>query len=541
MMIRARFYLAVAVAAFALVNSGCSRLATNGLAAHAAHELRIGLISDPRSLNGLFVTSQSDVDLAQLTTETLVGLSPANKLIPLLSDPVPTLQNGGISRDGLTITYHLRKNARFADGQPVTSKDVAFTYRVILDPRNPVTDTAPYRRIAALEAPDPHTVRIRLKRPWVAAVSELFAVSDFIYGILPAHAFANTDLSRAGWNELPFGSGPFRVLYWHHGDEIALAPNPYAWRKPRLARLVLKILPNQTTLLVALRTHEIDEAGLTEEQIALVRPIAGLQVTQTPQNHTIYIEFQMQRAPMDDPLVRRALVEAIDAEQIRTSVFLNLQPIAGTEIPPIFSAHDASIAHRPYDPARAAADLDRAGWHLRDTQRYNGNRPLSLLFAYVSTSDQARRLATVVQENLSRVGVTIAVKGYPPTQFYGSASGGGIERGGNYDLAFTDWYGGADPEASEMFTCAQRAPDGPNSSRWCDQRYDRLFAKQAVTFDERLRRRLFFAIQHVVYDAMPGDFLVSTRGYTATDLRVRGWSPNMIFNYGSNQDWDFLP
>jgi peptide/nickel transport system substrate-binding protein len=502
------------------------------------HEVRIGLVTDPRSLDPLFVTAQSDLDVSQLYVETLVGLSPKNELIPLLANPVPSRANGGISADGKTLTYHLRRDARFADGVPLTSKDVAFTYRAILDPRNPTTTTDPYRRIASLETPDAHTVVIRLKRPWVAAVSELFAVSDFVCGILPAHAFASTDILHSPWNERPFGTGPFAVADWRHGDRIELNANPYAWRKPHLSHVTFRIFPDQTTLLVALQTHEIDVANLTEEQIPRARQMPGVRVATALQNHTIYVEYQVQRAPVSDPLVRRALVEAIDREHVRKTIYLGFQPLATTEIPSLFKAHDSSIPAWPFDPRAAAADLDRAGWHLRDGVRYKDGKPLSLLFAYIGTSVQAKRLAVVYQEELARVGIQLVVKAYPATTFYGSAESGGIERGGAYDLAYTEWYGGSDPEGSEFFTCANLAPGGPNTSRWCDPGYDRLFDRQMATPDEKTRRSLFFAMQRAVHDGLVGDFLVTTTGYTAIGDRLRGWAPNMLLQYGNSQDWD---
>ncbi|HTA40278.1 MAG TPA: peptide ABC transporter substrate-binding protein, partial [Candidatus Acidoferrales bacterium] len=499
------------------------------------------IVSDPHSLNPLFVTAQSDVDISQLYLESLVGLSAKNELIPLLADPVPSRANGGVSPDGMTIVYHLRRGARFADGVPVTSKDVAFTYRATLDPRNPVTSSDPYRRIASLATPDASTVVVRLKYPWVAAVSELFAVSDFIGGILPAHAFASTDISRASWNEHPFGSGPFAVERWRHGDRIELTANTYAWRKPRLSRVVVRVLSDQTTLFVALQTNDIDVATLTEEQIAPARRLPGVNIVETLQNHTIYVEYQTARAPVSDPLVRRALVEAIDREHVRNTVFLGFQPLATTEIPPIFAAHDRSVPPAKFDPAAAAADLERAGWHLRDGVRYKDGKPLQLLFAYISTSVQARRLATIYQEELARVGVDLVVKGYPATAFYGAASSGGIERGGNYDLAYTEWYGGSDPEESEFFTCANLAPAGANTSFWCNHEYDRLFAQQMAEQNVDARRKIFFAMQRVVHDASVGDWLVNTTAYTATSARVRGWAPNMLFMYGNADQWDVSP
>lgn len=500
--------------------------------------MRVGVVSDPRSLDPLFVTAQTDLDLGQLTTETLVGLSPDDKIVPLLANPVPTRANGGISADGKTIVYHLRRDARFADGVALTSKDVAFTYRAILDARNPVTDTEPYRRIASLKTPDAHTVVIRLTSQWAAAVSELFAVSDFLYGILPAHAFVGTDISRAPWNERPFGSGPFRVERWNHGDDIVFVPNPYAWRRPRLHRLTFRIMPDQTTLFVALQTGSVDAAALTEDQISQARSLRGIETVATPQNHTVYMEFQTERFPVSDPLVRSAIVEAIDRERIRKTIFLNLQQPATTEIPTIFEAHDRSVSQPAYDPQRAAADLERAGWHLAAGARTKNGRQLTLLFAYVATSVPARRLATVVQDDLARIGVAATVKGYPATLFYGSAESGGIERGGRFDLAYTDWFGGADPEASEVFTCDDRAPSGSNTARWCDPEYDTLYARQARTLDPQSRRDVFAAMQRIVARGVFSDFLVYSSLYTAYRDDVTGWAPNMLFQYGNSPKWD---
>jgi peptide/nickel transport system substrate-binding protein len=533
----ARVAAALAAVVLTLHLAAC----THGAAPQDAtpHELRIGFVSDPRSLNPLFDTAQNDIDISQLYLESLVGLSPHNTLIPLLANPVPSRANGGISADGMTIVYHLRPEARFADGVPVTSKDVDFTLRALLDPRNPVTSSDPYRRIASLTTPNPHTVVVRLKRPWVSAVSELFAVSDFIGGILPAHAFKSSDLTHSAWNDRPFGSGPFAVTNWRHGDRIELVPNAYAWRKPHLEHVLLRIMPDQSTLLVGLQTHDIDVATLNEEQIALARQIPGMRIVRTLQNNTIYVEYQTQRPPVNDPLVRRALLEAVDRNHILATVFLGYQPPATTEIPPLFAAHDASIPARRYDPKAAAADLDAAGWHLRDGVRYQNGKPMQLLFAYVSTSLQARRMAVIYQEDLARVGIDLEVKGYPATVFYGG--GDGIEHSGKFDLAATYWFGGSDPEESEFFTCADMPPAGPNTSFWCNLDYDALYARQMIESNPHARQQLFKSMQHIVHDGAIGDFLSNSSGYTATSKRVQSWSPNMLFNYGNSQDWDIIP
>ena len=159
-------------------------------------EVRIGYLGTIYTLDPLIAFGQRLIDLTQLYTQPLVGISPQTNRFRSCAKPIPTFANGGISRDGLTITYHLRP-VRFADGVPFTSRDVAFTYRAILDARNPVTEADPYRRIAALETPDAHTVRIRLRHPWSAAPYELFAASDYIFGILPGPRVSRRYGSRA--------------------------------------------------------------------------------------------------------------------------------------------------------------------------------------------------------------------------------------------------------------------------------------------------------------------------------------------------------
>lgn len=516
--------LAISLALLATAG-GCARPGSGGWG--TAHELRVGIVNDPSSLNPLFVTSQNAVDMGQLYTETLVGLSPQNRLVPLLASEIPTRENGGISRDGLTLTYHLRPDARFADGVAVTSADVAFTYRVILDPRNPVTAAEPYRQIRALQTPDARTVRIVLRRKWAAAASELFAESDYAFGILPAHAFRSTDLAHSGWNQLPFGSGPFKVTRWKHGDSIELEPNPYARRKPRLRRLIYKILPDTNTLFVQLRTHQIDVASVTDKQVARARALPGVRVVETPQNHTDFIVFQTQSPPLDDIRVRRALARAIDREAIRRSVYLGLHPLASTEIPASLWAHDAGVTAYAYDPSRARAELLGAGFPNAQVQ-----------FAYIGTSEDSRLLATIVQANLAKVGVTATLRSYPSTLFFAPASAGGIERSGRFHLAYSDWFGGADPEQSETYRCADMAPAGPNTARWCSAVYDALYRRQAETADTPARAKIFAQMQRIVREAAVDLPLVYQSSFTAINASVRGYSPNMLFSDGNAEEWD---
>jgi len=159
-------------------------------------------------------------------------------------------------------------------------------------------------------------------------------------------------------------------------------------------------------------------------------------------------------------------------------------------------------------------------------------------FAYIGTSEDSRLLATVVQANLAKVGVTATLRSYQSTLFYAPASAGGIERSGRFNLAYSDWFGGADPEQSETYRCADMAPAGPNTARWCSAAYDALFSRQAETAGESARAKIFSQMQRMVHEAAVDLPLVYQSSFTATNASVRGYAPNMLFSDGNAEEWD---
>jgi peptide/nickel transport system substrate-binding protein len=506
--------------ALLFVLSACTR---NGAKWGVPDEIRIGYLGTIYTLNPLIAFGQRLIDLTQLYTQPLVGISPQNTAIPVLCTQVPSVANGGISRDGLTITYHLRRNVRFADGVPFTSRDVAFTYRAILDPRNPVTEAEPYRRITSLQTPDPYTVVLRLKHPWSGAVRELFAASDYIFGILPAHAFASTDMVHAAWNDRPFGTGPFRVMRWIRGDSVIFERNRYAWQQPKVDRIVVKMLADENTAFVALRAHAIDFTDITYDQVKPARAQRDIALIAVPRNEVDDIELETQHPELRDVQARRAIAYAIDRATIARTIYHGYSPLATTEIPPLFPEHDASVHALPYDPARARSLLR--------------GRDLPMRISFNTSENVYRTVATVVQANLRAVGIDAVLKGATPSLLYAPPGQGGVLYDGLFELEIGGWYGGLDPEASEPWTCANRAPNGPNAARWCDARYDAAYAAQQRTLDLAARTAEFHAMQQRVHDQVPVFFLVYRTEFEAINPALYGVAPNMLYNFSQTQDW----
>lgn len=453
---------------------------------------------------------QTTIGYDLLICQTLVGIDASNRLVPVLITQIPSRANGGISPDGTILTYHLRRGVRFADGKPLTSADVAFTYRAIMDPRNNVLSADAYERIAALRTPDPHTVVIRLKSPWNAAVTRLFAQSDFAFGILPAHAFAGTQLLRADWEQYPFGTGPFRVVQWRRGERIVLERNPYFRPVAKIPRIELLIIPDANAAFDALRAHDVDIAPLYPQMLARTRDLPDVSVVRTPENATFWLTLQTSRPPANDVNVRRAVALALDTGTIADS-YERVYPQAGAILPPVLPWHDAGI--KPYRRDVAAARALLRG------------RNIDVQLVTVSENPLYTRIATVVQQQLAQAGIRVSIKEFPTALF--NAPEGPI-RNARFTIAIEGWLGGSGPEQSIVFLCAQANPDGSNISRYCDPRFEALFRDQERTRSTVQRMRDFIAMQQMIHRNVPVIPLYYETYFDGVAARVHGFARNML-------------
>ncbi len=169
---------------------------------------------------------------------------------PDLALAVPTTENGGISRDGKTITLHLRHGVTWSDGAPLTAADWLFTYHAVMNPRNNVKSTYGWDDIASADAPNPYTIVIHLKKPDVAVLG-ILGMGGAAYPPLPAHLLAKLpDINHAAFNDDPISSGPFLLKQWIHGSSLEFVANPHYWRgAPKLRELIWKVIPDSNSML----------------------------------------------------------------------------------------------------------------------------------------------------------------------------------------------------------------------------------------------------------------------------------------------------
>jgi len=212
--------------AVAAVLLACALLGGCGGPSARSHpdDLRLAVALEPHSLVTLLAQSITENELLRMIADPLIACDAAGRPVPALAVAVPSRSNGGISADGLRITYRLRHGVVWHDGAPFTSADVAASFRAVMDPANPVQTRHGYDVVARVDSPDAHTVRFVLKRPFAPFVGTVFAESDAPYYLAPAHLLHGT-LVRSQLASAPVGTGPYRVVRWARSDRLELAAN----------------------------------------------------------------------------------------------------------------------------------------------------------------------------------------------------------------------------------------------------------------------------------------------------------------------------
>lgn len=534
--------------AVTLAAAACTRVGTATSGAAREHPwtepglLRIVDISEPDTLDPLVGNQQIDSDLAELWGSMLLQLDDRDRLVPDLASEVPTLANGGVSRGGLTIAYHLRRGVRWQDGAPFSAADVVFTWHAIMNPRNNIPSTVGYDDVARIATPDPFTLIVRLKRPYAPFVATFFGPSSTPYPVLPAHLLARyRDINRIPFNSQPVGTGPFIVEHWQRGSALVFRANPNYFRgPPKLREVRYTPVPDENTIVSLLAAHEADlEFHGSPNLIAQFHAIAGVRVLLTPFTQYDELALETRHPALADVRVRRALWYALDMPAMLRDTTHDVDVAAHTDQPSFSWAYDPGVPTYPYDPARARALLDAAGWKVGPAGiRVRDGKPLELDLVNVSGLALGNAIDVFVQDAWHAVGVDARIKNYPTALYFATAGAGGILQTGHFDAAGFGWVNGADPDDSANWMCDQIPPRGQNVSFYCNPALDRA-ERTALTHDDRATRKAAYAaIQLALARDVPAIFLWFIRDITVENTDLRGYRPtHAVSSFWNAYDW----
>ncbi len=497
--------------------------------------LTVGLGYDIDTLNVYSTGYLGDVQAA--VAEGLVAPDAKARYVPVLATRVPTVGNGGIkvAADGksMVVTYQLRPGVKWSDGQPFTSADVKFTWEAVKNPKFIAESKDGTDDISSIDTPNPLTVVVNYKR-----VAPDFASTLFTFGIFPKHTLDFKDLNTDTYNQMPLGTGPFKVTEYKKGQYVILDRNPFYWRKdkagvqlPYLDRMIFKIIPDSNTMVTQLKSGEVQLAyGVPYSQVAQLSSQPGLQVIKNPVLSWQHLDFNLKGpAPLRDLNVRKAFAYGIDKATISKALGGYPTPI-NTVVVPVFAYSNKLVPTYPYDPAKAKALLDAAGYKPgADGIRAKNGQRLSfniMVQAGRSTDEDAEQ---VLIASLKTIGVELK-----PDNKSGVAFRDARYKGG-YDIFYSGWITAADPTYSVFF-----GSKGPNNGQgYSNPRVDALLETAESTLDPLARGKALRDFQTVLMQDLPTIPVTSNPSMIAFTDKLGGFVPNPtnMTNFVNTSGW----
>jgi len=448
---------------------------------------------------------------------------------------VPKVQNGGISADATTWTFHLRSHLVWSDGQPYDARDVDYTWQLWRNPKFGAASTLGLNLITSADVSADHlSITFHLKQPFAPFLAALWV--DGLMAPLPAHHFralAPEAIKKSPENLNPtVTSGPFLMSESKPGDHYTLVRNPHYYRAsaglPYLDKVVFRIadIVEQDAILQDLQAGTITSAWfLDPSKVQEYQRLTHYTLVTPPATGNfegMYFNFH-NVVLASHPEVRQAMAIAIDHQALiqmaRHGFATRLCTDHGSFYHP---GYEATASCPEFNPTAANKLLDDNGW----VKSLNGVRTRGsqrLEFEFSTTANNAWRSDTeaILQRNFQAVGIKLDIQNYPARTFFGSflpegkASPPTGAVAGRYDLAEFESNFSYDPDDSSLLSCDQIPPKGFNIDFYCNPALDALYKQELGTTDQGLRQKLFGQIHEIYLTDFPFITL-----YGAPDLSI---------------------
>ena len=543
------------------LQAGEERMIADGAPGHAGGRLVIALRSEPKTLNPALALDEPSRDVIRCLTADLIHINRGSlKTEPALA------KSWSVSRDGRQYTLQLRRGVRFSDGEPFNADDVIFSFEVYLDEK---VDSSQRdlllvggKPIIAVKVDD-YAVRFELAQPYAAA-ERLF---DSI-AILPRHllqsGYRAGGLSQAWSLSLAprefAGLGPFRLKEYVAGQRLVLERNPYYWKAdragnqlPYLNEVVFLFVPSEDAQVIRFQSGDTDVLSrFSAENFAVLQKQQGVKgyhlddlgagleynflfFNMNDLSSSGLPEIAQKQAWFEDLRFRQAVSAAIDREGIVRLVYSGrATPIWDQVTPGNKLWLDDKIAHPARSPERARQLLQSAGFSWNSDGALLDPRGNRVEFSILTSSSNAQRtkIATIVQDDLSQLGMTVQVV---PLEFHAMVDR--LLNTHNYEAAVMGLVSGDADPTSEMNvwlssgeTHLWHPRQAKPSTPW-ESEMDRLMEQQLVTLDYAQRKSLYDRVQEIVAEELPVICLVSPNILVGAANRVGNFRPAILVPY----------
>ena len=475
--------------------------------------IRIGSIADSVYLNPVLEISGRDWDINAFIYDQLVVIGPDGLPKPRLAERWET------TNEGKTVTVYLRKGVTWHDGKPFTARDVEFTVLTSLNPKVPSikrgrwTSLVGFDELTRKDNParieslpvkplvviDDHTIRFNLAyaySPFVAIALEQAMIPKHL---LERDVQLGRDLLTSPFNQRPIGNGPFKLVEWRRDERLVLEAYPNYWMgRPRLDRILYRIIPDRTVLTSELEAGGIDFLhDVSFEMVERLRANPRL-VVSAPNGLSWWgVIFNVEHPFFQDKRVRKAFMHAVDMPRIVQEFWTrDWRPATGPISPSVWG-HNGNLEPYPLDLDRARRLLAEAGWRPGpDGRLVKDGRPFAVTLKTFDFARERQQGSIAIQAALRPLGIDVR------TEFLSSPVLLRQAEAGTFDMAFIAYSGFVDPDGTLVRWECRNVGAG-NISRYCNRDLDALITKARQETRIKERRELYLKIQEILHDDLP--------------------------------------
>jgi peptide/nickel transport system substrate-binding protein len=417
------------------------------------------------------------------------------------------------SPDASEHTFYLAPNAKWHDGQPVTSADVAWTFQETIDKKGAAYDYL--QHVKSIETPDDQTVKITLDGPDAGFVTSM----GITYGpvIMPKHLYEGTDWATNEYNDQPVGCGPFKFVEWVKGSHLTVEANPdFYLGRPNLDRIVTRFYQLES-LINAFEAGEIKYSYdlFPANEINRLKDDPKYRFDIYYPSLTMWLGFNTKVEPWDDKNVRKAIAHAIDREEMNTRVYAGLAPANFGTAPKGWS-YDDSVEFT-HDPALAEKMLDEAGYPRGpDGVRFRSSMQLAVEMGWGD-------MAQVMVQQLKDIGVELTLDSMDWAAFSQSVLGSDdyvMQSGGGY----------AGPDPTQFYDLSVVTGSFWNNLGYSNPEVDELAKQARSTPDVEERKKLYSEIQKILLDEVPRFNIVEYPYHQPvwSEYKNLWWEPSLV-------------
>ena len=435
--------------------------------------------------------------------------------------------------EGRVLRFTLRKGIRWEDGEELTAEDVAFTYRLVIDPATASPYADDFLQIKEFRVLDRYTFEVRYDTFFARAVS------TWMNPILPRHLLEGKDIRSVSFARKPVGAGPYRLKSWESGSRIVLEASPtYFMGRPHISEVVYRVIPDTATTFLETRAGRLDLMNLTPEQYLL--QTSGPQWEKEFVKYRylgsvyVFLGFNMQHPFFQDKRVRRAISCAINRDEIVKMVLMGQGVPAFGPYKPGTWAYHPGLKPVTQDLARARALLAEAGFIDNDGDGILDRDGKPLAFTILTNQGNEQRIlaATVIQYQLKAVGIDVRIRTVEWAAFIHE-----FVNKGRFDTVMLGWTITQDPDIYAVWHSSQAHDGGLNFTRFVNTELDSLLVRARSTPDRQERTQLYLRIQELLDEEQPYCFLFVPYSLPIVQRRFHGIKPALAGIMYNFEDW----